>query len=275
MPEGVILVRPPWRADDLPKGHFMATTFGHGGAYPCRGDTERDCAIDLRARRFDGAAWTDSKIEGPPTRLDEYVGWELPLYSPVDGEIVACWRNIPDDLLGGDEPPECGELFGYGPPPEGCMGGGNHVLIRTDEGYMIFLGHMRQWSVPAALCSHPDDAPLPGQSNALNRKCELDGYLGWRTQTFIDPPIPVKRGELLGKMGNSGNSDVPHLHMDVREYTNDDAGNYCLDLTPWAFADSYYQVRHKHADVREYAWQPLHGTWPKADGSAYLVYGDW
>lgn len=269
------VIKAPWRGDSLPAGQYLSTSFAHGSAYPCKDDPTKSCAMDFRGWRFNGTAWTDSETSSAPTSLDQYIGWDMPIYSPVDGEIVACWRNMPDDVLGGDEPPACGDQFGYGPPPEGCMGGGNHVLIKTDDGHMVFLAHMKQWSVPAALCDHPDNAPLPGQTvPGVDSHCAMSGYDGWRESTLLTTPIPVRKGELVGRVGNSGNSDVPHLHIDVREYEVDVNGDYCVAEVPWEFTETWRQEKIATAGASADAWERLEGELPAYDGDSYLVYAD-
>lgn len=57
---------------------------------------------------------------------------------------------------------------------------GNYVLLRCEQGGVVLLAHLRQHSVIVA----------PGQ--------------------------PVAAGELLGEIGNSGNTTEPHLHLSAQ-----------------------------------------------------------
>ncbi len=58
---------------------------------------------------------------------------------------------------------------------------GNHVIIRLDEGRYVALAHLQQGSVSVA----------PGEA--------------------------VRMGQPVGRAGNSGNSDFPHLHIHVQD----------------------------------------------------------
>lgn len=58
---------------------------------------------------------------------------------------------------------------------------GNHVVVRTREGRFVFIAHLRRGSAEVAR--------------------------GTRLQ----------RGQRLGRCGNSGNSDFPHVHLHVQD----------------------------------------------------------
>ncbi len=57
---------------------------------------------------------------------------------------------------------------------------GNHVILKTTDGAFVFLAHFQKGSVSVAVGAQ------------------------------------VKAGDPLGKCGNSGNSDYPHIHMHVQ-----------------------------------------------------------
>ncbi len=54
---------------------------------------------------------------------------------------------------------------------------GNYVMIQAKEGYIVFLAHLRNHSI-----------------------CLSEGDT-------------VRQGDIIGQVGNSGNSSMPHLHM--------------------------------------------------------------
>jgi murein DD-endopeptidase MepM/ murein hydrolase activator NlpD len=64
---------------------------------------------------------------------------------------------------------------------------GNHVVLRTAPDQFVFLAHFRRGTI----------AVRPGDT--------------------------VKAGQLLGRCGNSGNSDFPHIHMHVQDQPAADA----------------------------------------------------
>ena len=74
--------------------------------------------------------------------------------------------------------------------PEGdeLTPGGNHFFIDHGDDF-AFYGHLKHLSISSALC------PNEGQNDGLN--------------------IPVTAGQLLGRVGNTGQSSGPHLHLDV------------------------------------------------------------
>lgn len=57
---------------------------------------------------------------------------------------------------------------------------GNHVVIKTEDGLFIFLAHMQKSSIQ------------------------------------VSAGLSVRAGDTLGKCGNSGNSDFPHIHMHIQ-----------------------------------------------------------
>ncbi|MBX3069473.1 MAG: peptidoglycan DD-metalloendopeptidase family protein [Thermomicrobiales bacterium] len=61
--------------------------------------------------------------------------------------------------------------------PEGGQGAGNHVVLRVDDQRFIFLAHMQEGSIAVQVGDE------------------------------------VETGQLLGLVGNSGNSSEPHLHI--------------------------------------------------------------
>lgn len=78
--------------------------------------------------------------------------------------------------------------------------GGNHVVVRLADGSFVFYGHLKQGSVRVH----------EGQT--------------------------VARGDVLGALGNSGQSDAPHLHIHVSD------GASALGADGRAFAFSRYEL---------------------------------
>lgn len=66
---------------------------------------------------------------------------------------------------------------------------GNHVVIETGERRYVFLAHLRKGSVT------------------------------------VKPGERVSTGQVLGRVGNSGNSDFPHLHLHVQDEPTLNQGN--------------------------------------------------
>ena len=148
---------------------------------------------------------TDAHWKNP--KNSNYVVYGKPVYAMTDGTIIKCWRNAPENprpkLPGEDSDKikfEDREWLSTAWRQKRIPGGGNHVLILQDDGVQTLYAHFIPGSLPAALC--PYDLALysmPGDSAA--------------TEVPKARQVKVRRGQLLGKAGNSGNSTNPHLHI--------------------------------------------------------------
>ena len=123
---------------------------------------------------------------------DSYYCWDKPIYSPVAGKVLqigsgckdhlktSIWKTI---LLWFNAT--------YRFKPKEINGRlditpntGNYVMIQTKEGYIAFLAHLK--------------------NNSIRVK---EGEL-------------LKVGDLVGNIGNSGNSTIPHLHINLFDQMN-------------------------------------------------------
>ena len=114
---------------------------------------------------------------GAPTELSSYAYYGAPIHAVADGEIVAVFDELQDQVPGAN-------------PPEGSLTlaqyGGNHVVQRFEQDgrtYYAFYAHLKPGTARAAV--------TVGQT--------------------------VRTGDLLGELGNSGNTDSPHLHFHVMD----------------------------------------------------------
>ena len=124
----------PLRGDGFAAAQTFYQTSGHGD--DCDGTP---CPHDISATRWDTVAgtWTST----PPTPsthpnpLSNHLMWNQAVYAPFDGEIVSCWRSMPDDDADGDDI-RCpgGDEDGHS-----CARRGNHVVIHTDDGQLVTL----------------------------------------------------------------------------------------------------------------------------------------
>lgn len=184
----------PARAADLePNSYWSVREFSEG----C-------CTLDLNVVRWNGTAWVGG--DSNQSNSDDYT-WNVPLYAPADGEIASCWRRFPDN-------PEPGTNLTDTDPR--IFTGGNHVVIITDDGQAISINHFKDDTIPQELCpSNPAPALFP-----LNTDKEGD----WRVAAYIDPGDRprVTEGQFLGRVGNSGNSGGPHLHISISDVVGTD-----------------------------------------------------
>jgi len=124
---------------------------------------------------------------------EKYYCWEKPVYSPIDGIVIqigtGCedhkktniWKTI---LLWYNAT--------YKFKPIKINGRldirpntGNYVMIKAKESHIVFLAHLRNSSIKVK-----------------------EGQL-------------LKAGELIGNIGNSGNSAIPHLHINLFDQMDD------------------------------------------------------
>jgi hypothetical protein len=217
----------PARASDLPDGAFWNMSGDHGGSN----------ARDLNVVRPSGSDWTNLDSNGGSANSSHLV-FGVPLYAPVDGEVVSCWRNHPENPSPGT--PHSGRCCGNNcdmscddsncPAANACTiaRSGNHLAIRKANGDVVLLAHLQSGSVPASIC--PNNAAF--MSNARNRTGNYPKESFLRLCGLGETPSAddcvanrpaVKRGEFVGRAGNSGASSGPHLHLDTVA-VNDNGG---------------------------------------------------
>lgn len=271
-------IKPPWRGDSLPHDAYM-TTKGHNG-YNCPDGAGGGCGIDLNGERHNGSQWTEMKTvsSGSPTPFTDYLAFGMQLYSPVDGEVIACWQNMPEEDLDGSAPDPCEDPV----DPESktldlCASSGNHLMIRTFDGHLVYLAHLQQGSIAPGLCPFTDEVLLADDTQKV---CGMANRTGIHNDSRIDlrSPFPgfpqVKKGDPIAKVGNSGGSTTPHLHIGAYSYAVDELGNPCLAGVPWEFSESWSQPSPAGGVVAT-DWDPLQADELPFDGTTrYAIWGD-
>lgn len=227
------------RSSDLASDSYWAVDeFGEG----C-------CTLDLNVRRWDGGSW--KKGTGSSTNAQDY-DWNVPLYAPASGAIASCWRNFPDN----PEPPSRHPDY-----PSKIFQGGNHVVIITDQGNAISFAHFKAGTIPAELCpSNAGSAPYPATPPG--------GKEGsWHPDSFIvaaDRPR-VTEGDYLGRAGNSGSSDGPHVHISFQNIIGPDDGNGREKLAN----RSALRLRHGWGHIYQASKQDTSGGWYRHRGGNF------
>lgn len=115
--------------------------------------------------------------------ISDVHSWNKPVFSPEDGEILLASDGWPDGqeinlLVGLAKVLTRSVLEARKVREDMRIFAGNHIVIATDAGYMLFA-HLRSGSLEVRA----------GQS--------------------------VARGQLLARVGNSGNTAAPHLHFQI------------------------------------------------------------
>lgn len=118
---------------------------------------------------------------------DKYYCWEQPVYAPVDGKILRTdtkWEDNTETNIWKTIKMWYDATYRFRPKE---INGridirpnvGNYIMIKAKEGYIVFLAHLKKESIKVK-----------------------EGQL-------------VKSGDMVGNVGNSGNSTAPHLHINL------------------------------------------------------------
>ncbi|MDI1446992.1 hypothetical protein [Polyangium sp. 6x1] len=265
-------VKLPWRGDGLPGNTYMTYAQAEHGncsaAWPY-------CESDIWAKRWDSTlgAWTESKTPGEaarPTIPSDHVSWNMPIYSPVDGEVIACWRRMPDDDLEGDSV-NCPGGGNGGV----CMAAGNFVAIRTDDDKVVVLAHLKQDSISSALCPI---TTVYNYSNPVANSCS-EVATDWTKivpSTVLATPTTIRKGELVGRIGATGASAWPHLHMHVKPYGETSLGEPCVGQGEMLeFDEAWRQPIDNTSNADNDGWLRMDGSgWYFGSGQRNLLWSD-
>lgn len=148
-------------------------------------------------------------LRGMP--VEDYYCWDAPVYAPCDGVVVVAedgWPERARTNLREDARNAYRNATQFDPRHGDVRAiAGNYVIIRYEKGIFAALCHLRAGSV----------AVVPGQS--------------------------VKTGTLLGRVGHSGNSYMPHLHFQLMDHLDIAVSNGlpCVFATYEVWRDGVWQ----------------------------------
>ena len=146
---------------------------------------------------------------------ESYLCWGESIFSPINGTVLQCSNDWPDHAENSViEMVKRWYNATYKFKPEKKDGfldirpnAGNYVMIQSNQGYIVFLAHMKRLSLTVS----------KGQSIKVGQKV----------------------GE-VGNLGNSGNSTTPHLHINLFDQMDDPIKSKVL---PFVF-DSYQELKN-------------------------------
>ena len=113
--------------------------------------------------------------------------WDKPVLAPIDGKIIRVgngWKDQAYTNIWKTIQLWYDATYRFRPKEkDGRLdirpNAGNHVMIQAKEGYIVFLAHLRNQSI------------------------------------LVTEGEQVRQGQAIGMLGNSGNSTMPHLHINV------------------------------------------------------------
>lgn len=150
----------PMKSSECAPGVFLATGTNHGYGSNHGGTREQRFAYDFHARRWNGSGWSTIKAGTDGSQPEDYLIWGQPVYAVANAQIVAGYRNFPDDPIDVDTSP-----------------GGNSLWLRMTAGdgstaqYALYA-HLQQGSIP------PELVPVEGGPGPMVTKGQFLGLVG-------------------------------------------------------------------------------------------------
>lgn len=190
----------PGRAEDLNPGEYWYRR------KKIHGSGQQRLGYDLTAVRFDARRqqWITDKVGTNGTENAHKLIYGEPVYAVADGKVVACWRNAPENPRPGESHP------GRTSDPKTIAGGGNYLWVDHGNSEIILYAHFQPGTIPASIC--PNSRQF--MTDAGNASAE--GYAAETVLPVSNQP-QLKQGQFIGKVGNSGSSSGPHLHIHMQE----------------------------------------------------------
>ncbi len=176
----------------------------HVVGYSMHGGGDQVFAYDLGVQGYKNQAWRDLHPGKDWSKNDHYRIWGKPIRAMADGKVMHFENKVPNNWFPATSDAQMkkqkDDLWGG----FDYGGSGNHFYIKHGNVVALYA-HMQKGSL---------------------------------TKKFLKNGATVKKGDVLGKAGNSGNSSGPHLHIHIKTYTNandPEAGAY----RPLLFNTSY------------------------------------
>ncbi|MEQ1747353.1 MAG: peptidoglycan DD-metalloendopeptidase family protein [Saprospiraceae bacterium] len=190
----------PFKGEDLAPG-VRISTGTHASGIQGQGR-------DIGAKKYLGNSNWTGYVDGNSSNKanDNHVIYGQEFYAMADGEVCGCWRNAPENPKAHltERHPDFDKKL--------IIGGGNHLWIKHADGSYALYAHAITGSIPSSICPNNKtifDKPHSGYYGAPDIATEVLIPEGSRPK--------VKKGQFLGKVGNSGASSGPHLHVHIEK----------------------------------------------------------
>lgn len=167
---------------------------------------------DIGAKRYDfnDDRWTSVNTtldvyNNSPTN-DKFTVYNKSIYAMSDGKIVGCWRNAPLNprpKISGDTD-EGKQWLHDLLKQKKIPGGGNMLWVEHADGSKMLYAHMIPGTISSSLCPH-NDTSFPANTETSSVAVPLAQQ------------VSIAKGQYLGRVGNSGNSTAPHLHIHLEK----------------------------------------------------------
>lgn len=197
----------PYFGDDLEAGErFAVDKFRHSES----GSQMWGYDIGVWRKNAGADTWSATRSsydDSDPKNSDFYV-YGKPVYAMSDGVVIACWRNAPENprpfssALGDSSDEEFVDQDWHHPVwrAKKMPGGGNHLLVRQDDGSFVGYAHAQTGSIPSSLCPH--------------NQSQFTAPEAWTEDDVpVAQQVRIQAGQKLFLTGNSGSSSAPHLHV--------------------------------------------------------------
>lgn len=181
----------PLKSDDLNLNYRYSTGNHSSGGTQLYGK-------DIGAVRYVGNnKWSALIANGVSDTVNSnYIIYGRKIRAMAAGTVVGCWRNSPENIAGSKLPTVTSGYIGRG---------GNHVWILQDDGVLALYAHAQPGTVPSSICPHN------------NTYLSAPSFNPWTPDGIVNNGVRVNAGQVLGIVGNSGNSTGPHLHVHMEK----------------------------------------------------------
>lgn len=148
---------------------------------------------------------------------NQFFCWGKPVYAPVSGKVIQVCDGVEDHPASNIwKTIQLWYIATFKFRPQVKNGrldispnAGNHVMIEANDGFIVFLAHFQNQSI------------------------------------VVTEGAIINRGDRIGNVGNSGNSTMPHLHINLFDQMKDP---YSAKVLPFVFHHYELLNNNRHWD---------------------------